>query len=132
MARHIFKPLPQEDFYVEFCSIVDGAIQFGSAEELGLTGDRLERTDANGTSSYIRSDDWTNPSMIYRDGGNEWFYILRQDLRSWAETLDEDGEETEESQKFIHEFDVDGPENYLLPDGTGAEYWLNLTEVGAK
>lgn len=130
MGRHVFKPLPQEDFYVEWSTVVDNPVDWGSAEELGLTDELLEIVDSSGTSSYFGLDDWRSQSMIFRDlDDDESYYVPRQDIRAYCDALGEDGIRTKESQKFVHLFIEEGPETELLPEKTAAKHWQDLVKA---
>lgn len=116
MPRYIVKPKRDEDFYVEYSTIVDSIVGWGTREQfkndpaLGRNVDererRLARTDKYGTSCLVDFGDgrwygWDDEEFTMREGVNyidepsgEGFwttpYIARDDLRAFCETYDDD------------------------------------------
>ena len=96
MPREIVKVAPDEDFYVEWSSIVEAPTAFGDREgmqaHLASTdalgdGKRIDRADATG-SSAIGGWGWTweHETTIYQQQGN----LPRRNLRALCARLAKD------------------------------------------
>jgi len=72
MGRHIIKVAPDLDLYVEWSSIVDSPVCWGTRAEMleeGTDAVRLDRADKFGTSSLPGFDNWETDSLIYEQQG---------------------------------------------------------------
>lgn len=91
MPTFIVKADPDKDLYVEWSTIVDAPIQWGTAEELSIPEDRKERADLNGTS--MRDDDWfgwdDEEFIIYGLGSNGPHTLPRKHLYDFLMLMSE-------------------------------------------
>lgn len=92
MPRYILKHEQDSNFYVEWSTIVDSPLSWGSIEDLGIsiTPEIKERIDQTGTSSFHGVDGWDSPSLLVRElgTGNDTWELPRQNLRSFLEELE--------------------------------------------
>jgi hypothetical protein len=92
MPRYILKPEQDSNFYVEWSTIVDSPLSWGSIEDLGITvtPEIKDRIDQTGTSSFHGVDGWDSPALLVRElgtGHGSW-ELPRQNLRSFLEELE--------------------------------------------
>lgn len=103
MGRGIIKPKQDVDFYVEWSSIVDMPISWGTREFLashGISTDRLDRADKYHTS-YLdgyshRGWDKEDYEVIAQSGT-----LAHSQLIEFCDTLDERGELTAASRTML-------------------------------
>lgn len=78
MPHYIVKPKQDEDFYVDFSTIVDAPCVWGSWDEMvaaGYAAERLERARLTGSSCAALRDDgkpwffgWDKPTLMVGEG----------------------------------------------------------------
>lgn len=106
MPRHIIKPDPNVDLYVEWSSVVDAPTAWGTAEYLKLSPERKERADRTGTSSMQGFDDWEDGSIIVSEMGHcSGQYLLpRKDLLAFINELPEAAEDRDAQQVILEKY----------------------------
>lgn len=92
MPRYILKSEQESNFYVEWSTIVDGPLSWGSFEDLdvAVTPEIKERIDLTGTSSAHGVDGWDEPALLVRELGTtraSW-ELPRASLKSFLEDLE--------------------------------------------
>lgn len=71
MGRYLLKPTQDSDFYVDWSTIVEDAISWGSREDMkgwGATEERLARCDQYGTSARWFRRSWLGEGAYTKDG----------------------------------------------------------------
>jgi hypothetical protein len=102
MPSYIVKAAPDEDLYVEWSTVVDAPIRWGTSDALVLRRDRKSRADATGTSSFDGFYNWEQESFLVANLGDGHFYRLpRHNLRVFLETLSAAPEEQETQQAAL-------------------------------
>lgn len=113
MGKSIVKPVREEDFYVEWSSIVDNWTLAGTREAMiedGVEPERLDRADSTGSSSFVGWYGWEDttflvhnlPDEVYEPIGLGAYTIKREDFHRLVE-LTQDGVELdlEELEKIL-------------------------------
>jgi len=92
MPRYILKHEQDSNFYVEWSTIVDSPLSWGSLEDLNIdiTPEIKNRIDLTGTSSAHGVDGWDEPSLLIRDLGTGYssWELPRQNLKNFLEELE--------------------------------------------
>lgn len=92
MPRYILKHEQESNFYVEWSTLVDSPLSWGSIEDLNveITPEIKERIDLTGTSSSHGIDGWDEPSLLVRDLGTSHasWALPRKNLRNFLEELE--------------------------------------------
>jgi hypothetical protein len=102
MPSYIVKADPNEDFYVEWSTVVDAPIRWGTAAEVTARRDRIARADATGTSSFDGFYNWEQASFLVANLGDGDFYRLpRRNLRAFLGTLSGASEDRETQQAAL-------------------------------
>lgn len=91
MPRYILKPEQDHDFYVEWSTIVDSPLSWGTFDDLQMVvaPEIKERIDTTGTSSFHGVDGWDEPAMLVRELGTvsaSW-ELPRENLKGFLEEL---------------------------------------------
>lgn len=110
MPRFIIKPKPDEDFYVEWSTIVDDWTKAGTREEMleDFEEERLERADKNGSSAYPRLFHWDTEefSLGQYPSQGHFAHVKRADLREYVTVQWNNGEPLTLTdprlERFIH------------------------------
>lgn len=92
MPRHIIKPERDVDFYVEYSTIVDCPVGWGSREDFlkkrevqpSQQRERLERADETGTSSHLGIHAWKDEEIWLCNVADDDRVIKRSDLRAFC------------------------------------------------
>lgn len=107
MPETLIKPVPGEDFYVLYSSVVDTPTGFGTRAQLSagrhpVEDERFERADRTGTSALWGdppAHGWHEQTIVVREGITDpteppralWGTVRRRDLRAFCESLQDDG-----------------------------------------
>lgn len=112
MGRFIIKPSKDEDFYVEWSTVVDNWVTTGNrremVEELGIREERLVRADQCGSSGLIGRPTFEDDFMIYNlpdevyeaydeDG---YYTIPRGNIKEYVDLTMDDAEEELDPHKI--------------------------------
>ena len=83
MGSYIIKPMPDDDFYVDYCDGTNTLRDGGTRDSLldsGYGADRLDRADTRGTSSWpgFQSFDSRNPKGLvhFKFGAVDGAYVI--------------------------------------------------------
>jgi hypothetical protein len=93
MGRYIIKPEKDRDLYIEWSTIVDSPIWWGTRQEFsdeGFEEERLDRADRLGSSSMVGSSRWDDAGEIVNNVGPVTLWVKREDLIPFVESLDGD------------------------------------------
>ena len=108
MPHYIVKAHPDNDFYVDWSTIVDAPIEWGPAADFTeqIPADRKERADRNGTSSHDpRFFGWQDPFFIVANLGDGRFYNLpRPNLQAFCEAMNPDPDNPAVQQAALNQY----------------------------
>ena len=126
MGRCYIKPDRDVDFYVEWSSVVDSVVGYGTREEMlvdareefGRRGVEeharaLDAADERGTSAWRTSGRfpafgaWDDEELHIMEGGGPGF-LARADLRQYCDLLDADDETAAHALVRVEALDHDG------------------------
>lgn len=100
MPHFIMKPVAERDFYIDWSTIVDRPILWGSRAELQRAldpdsngSDRFDRADRTGTSSFIGDGAWDETEFWLREIGQHAIYVQRSDLEAFCASINDDDPE---------------------------------------
>lgn len=103
MGHIIIKPVRDEDFYIEYSSIVDSPVFGGDRATMlqrpAVDEKRLDRADVRGTSSFIGEGAWNEETIWVREGVEDptkpqeaWHgEVKREDMQTFYNTVQGDG-----------------------------------------
>lgn len=103
MPRYIIKPDPDVDLYVDWSTVTDTPLGWGTADQLDLKPVHKERADLTGTSSVHGFDGWDDgPLLISEMGtsGGGWS-LPRESLRGFIEELSATADSEEEHEALL-------------------------------
>jgi len=106
MPSYIVKADPDVDLYIEWSTIVDAPISWGTAEELNLAPERKERADRTGTSSHHGFESWDDGDMIISELGHctGQYLLPRKDLLAFITELTEFTEDVDGQQLVLNKY----------------------------
>lgn len=108
MGRYVFKADKDEDFYVEWSTVVDHWVTAGTREEMyedfGIDEERLVRADLYGSSSYHQDGRWDDEYLMIHNMDREFYekydvedrdfawLLPRKNLRDYVDLTSDDSE----------------------------------------
>lgn len=106
MPSYIVKADPNVDLYIEWSTIVDAPLSWGTAAEMRLAPERKERADRTGTSSHNGFEGWDDGEMIISELGHcTGEYLLpRKDLLAFITELAEFTEDVDGQQSVLEKY----------------------------
>lgn len=128
MPKFLLKVSPDRDAYIEWSTIVDAPVQFGTREECveEFGEERVARTDRNGTSAlyfhWLELEDqeggWRDEHLTVMNGAEVTGLLPRSRLSDLYDLLDNDPEALIPAE-WIEPFEHDGEEDEWLIGGHG-------------
>lgn len=93
MPSYIVKPERDVDFYINWSTIVDAPLSWGTRAEVEASrvespADRFERADATGTSSFDGFFGWDETEFDVENTGPKGVIVDRSNLRAFCLSLD--------------------------------------------
>lgn len=116
MPRFIMKAQPDKDLYVDWSTVVDSPLEWGTAQEMQIEASRLERADMTGTTAYAGSGSWKSEGLIVRELGtsNTTWWLPRENLAPFLESLGgDDGASASGDEEVLKQYctSLDGDED---------------------
>ena len=99
MPTYLIKAEPDGDLFIEWSTVVDNAVSYGTREDylsLGFDPERIDRAEQFGTSALWPQDaeprkrflGWDAESVLVHNDGPEPFLIRREDVGAYVRDED--------------------------------------------